>query len=187
MVVTDKNILIIDSMKADFQIGFRMLFSTYHQSMIRVASKIIDNRFAEDIVQDVFIGIWNNRTLFDDSLSLKAYLYGSVKNKSLSVLRKNGNASKYLKSITSEETFIDYIMDEDMYLFLLNTIEELPQNYRETLKMTLNGDTIAEIAEAINVSEDAVKAYKRRAKIILKRKMGELYTKFTPLLLMFGV
>lgn len=182
MQIADRNSMIINSMKTDFQTGFRMLFSAYHQSMIRVASKIIDNRFVEDVVQDVFIGIWNNHALFENTPALKAYLYGSVKNKCISILRKDGHANKYLQSISLEENFIDCIMDEDMYMFLLNTIEELPQNYRETLKMTLNGDTIAEIAEAINVSEDAVKAYKRRAKVILKRKMGDLYTLFLPFL-----
>lgn len=57
--------VIISKIAADFPEGFRALFITYYKPLLRIAEKMIGVEFAEDIVQDTFLTIWNNKQSFD--------------------------------------------------------------------------------------------------------------------------
>lgn len=77
------------------------------------------------------------------------------------------------------------MLDVEVYTLLYRAISELPDNYKKVINYSLDGYHIDEIAEQMHTTVDAVKAYKKRAKEQLRKKMGTLYgSSFTAMLLL---
>ncbi len=66
------------------------LFKTHYAALCRTAFRIVNDRdTAEDLVQEVFMKVWNNRRTLEINSSLKAYLHRSAINTALNYLEKN--------------------------------------------------------------------------------------------------
>lgn len=164
---------IVLKMATDFNEGFRLLFTAYYKPLIRIAQRMIGINFAEDIVQDTFMEIWHRKSNYESVISLKSYLYTTIQNKCLNVIRKENLQEKYKEESQSEQ-WEEYILDEEVFIQLYQAIESLPEHYKETMVRSLEGKPIASIAASMNTSEDTIKAYKRRAKQVLKQRLGNL-------------
>jgi RNA polymerase sigma-70 factor (ECF subfamily) len=67
-----------------------LLFKHYYASLCRTVNRIVhDTDAAEDLVQDVFMKVWNNRQTLEINHSIKSYLYRSAINSALNYLEKN--------------------------------------------------------------------------------------------------
>ncbi|MGL5227846.1 MAG: RNA polymerase sigma factor [Bacteroidales bacterium] len=172
MSILNQDEHIISVMAIDFEEGFHSLFIAYYKPLIRIAQRMIGGDFAEDVVQDTFMMIWHQKAKFENVISLKAYLYSTVHHKCLNVIRKDSLLEKYQEE-SKEELFEEYILDEDLFSQLYRALENLPEHYKQTMMKTLEGSTIAEIACAMETTEDTIKAYKRRAKQLLRKKLCE--------------
>lgn len=161
---------IIYNLATNFEYGFKMLFLAYYKPLKRVAQKTIGEEFAEDIVQDTFMTIWNTRNKFDNIQIIKAYLYNTVHNKCLNVIRKENLFEKY-QAEHQEEVFEEHILDEEIYIQLYEALDSLPEHYKIAMLRSLNGESITNIAKAMDKTEDTIKAYKRRSKQLLKKKL----------------
>lgn len=164
---------IITQLATNFDEGFRLLFLAYYSPLKRIAQKIAGPDFAEDAVQDIFTKIWANKICFENVNSLKSYLYTSIQNQCLNVLRKNGLLENY-KETLQNECLEEYILDEEVFIRLYEAIDLLPEHYRKAMLQSLKGDSIAKIASSMNATEDTIKAYKRRAKQMLKKHLCDL-------------
>lgn len=122
-----------------------MLFSNFYTPMQRVAARYVGTHTASDIVHDIFLSLWKNKFKADNILTMKAYLYNSVHNKCLNEIRKNKNNEKYLLSRPSDD-FEEAIMDEEMFAKLLEAVDELPENYRKTIELSIEGESLIAIA-----------------------------------------
>lgn len=154
--------------------AFEVLFKKYSAYMLVFARRFVPEEYVSDIVQDIFLQVWNRRSEFADAGSVKSYLFISVKNQCLNVLRQEDVKSRYLQSLTDED-FEDHILDVEVYTLLYKAISELPVNYRTVIEMSLNGEHLEEIARSMETTVDAVKAYKKRGKEMLRKKLGTLY------------
>lgn len=111
MNITNSNI--IDKIKSGDQKTFKKLFEQFYTNLCNFSYLIIKDRFiAEDIVQSVFIRIWEIKDHLDIHTSIKSYLYSSVKNASLNYLSRDKNVHQEIEEnlpIQSEpENFIGY-------------------------------------------------------------------------------
>ena len=69
--------------------AFEELFKRNYQALCNYCQGIVaEHDKAEDIVQDVFVYLWNNRSCIDIKVSLKHYLYSSVRHGALKVLKR---------------------------------------------------------------------------------------------------
>lgn len=69
--------------------AFNLLFQFYYPGLVVFASHIImDRQKTEEIVQDFFVRLWINRKAIHQSESIKSYLFTSIRNKSLTLLKK---------------------------------------------------------------------------------------------------
>ena len=68
--------------------SFEALFHAYCQDLIRFACRFTrDTPAAENIVQEVFLRVWRDRSRLAPAANVKAYLYAAVRNESLKYLR----------------------------------------------------------------------------------------------------
>ncbi|MDB5148067.1 MAG: polymerase sigma-70 factor, partial [Mucilaginibacter sp.] len=74
------DVQLIGRLKADDEAALTMIYRRYWQSLFKSAYNILKDRQAcEDIIQELFIKLWDCRTEVEISISLKAYLYASVR------------------------------------------------------------------------------------------------------------
>ena len=70
------------------RLDFKQVFDQYFNSLVLFADRYLGEREeSESLVQDTFLALWENRLEFPDELSVKAYLYSTVRNKALNVLK----------------------------------------------------------------------------------------------------
>lgn len=118
---------------------------------------------AEEIVSDVFVKTWENRSNLIEIENLKAYLFVSVKNSSISHIRKNRK-----ENLITLDGFDDYMVPsvdcpESEYINseklneIYSAIEQLPPKCKLAFTLAkFNGLKYKEIAEIMEVSEKTV-------------------------------
>ena len=159
--------------------AFKQVFDTYFNALCSFGNKYISDRSAvEDMVQDVFISFWEKRQDFDDINAVKAFLYTSVRNKCLNLLKHQlviqKNEKDLIRELESEQFFANHIIEEEVFNQLATEIRKLPKSAQEIMLLALNGLTNPEIADELNISVNTVKTQKKIAYSKLKHKLGPM-------------
>ena len=161
--------------------AFHDLFTRFRNYLVLFAIRRIDQLdAAEDIVQETFITVWENKKIYNSYQGLKAYLYELVQNKCTNYLKHKQVEDKYVSYVktTGEETEGDYnLMQEEIYRELYMAIRELPEKCQKVFELHLEGND--EMAEILGISVLTVKSHKQNAIHILKEKMGNLFLLYT--------
>lgn len=162
---------------------FKKIFDEYYHSLCFYANKYVkDTDTVKDLVQDVFVLIWERKMTFPTDLALKSFLYTSVYNSCINYLKSTRIHEKHHERIRqeSDETdnsnyLLDRIENEVMYE-LLSAIEHLPEECRKVFKLSyLEGKNIQEVADTLQISSHTVKSQRARAKQLLKERLKDLY------------
>ncbi|MCU7549660.1 RNA polymerase sigma-70 factor [Chitinophagaceae bacterium LB-8] len=169
---------------------FEYLFKLYYSRLCYFAFNMIEDKDAsEDIVQDVFIKFWKQRSDFDHELSIKTFLYVSVRNACINRIRHEKVEKKFIKAQNSEEVEeekgLQQMIKAEVLGEIYNAIEELPQGCRQVLKLAyFEGLKNHEIAEQLGISVNTIKTQKARALQLLRLKLD--LGAFTCLLVMLS-
>lgn len=157
------------------------LYRLFYKALVAYAMKITANdTAAEDIVQDVMSGVWQQQNTFTNESQLKAYLYNAVRNHCINFLRHRNVEESYVRHVcsTHEEMHIgpdgqEELFSEEIYRQLFLRIDQLPRRQREVLLLYMEGKKLQEIAEALHISRETVKQRKSKGLGILRSQMGE--------------
>ncbi|MEZ5072039.1 MAG: RNA polymerase sigma-70 factor [Bacteroidales bacterium] len=159
--------------------SFEALFRDHFPGLLGFARKILGSEDdARDVVHRVFVALWEKRREVDATVSLKSYLYTSVHNRSLNVIRDRKkfsdadlpeqadgwDASTHLESAELEEK-------------IRAVIAALPEKCREVFEMNrFEGLKYAEIAETLGISVKTVENQMSKALKILREKLAAYLT-----------
>lgn len=133
-----------------------------------------DKDIAQDIVQEIFVKLWEKRNNYDSIPDLKTYLYVSVKNSCLNYIRdkKQTVDCTTMDIIDSNHFFRDRLIQEETYRIISQAIDSLPPQSARIMKMAFEGKQNGEIAKLLQISASTVKTLKYNAlktlKIVLK-------------------
>ncbi|MDR1624124.1 MAG: RNA polymerase sigma-70 factor [Tannerellaceae bacterium] len=161
----------------EFERSFKELYRPLCLFALRFVSQADD---AEDVVQQTFADLWDKHTGMNRILNLKAYLFRSVRNRSLSVLAKAGE-------IPLEDAFPDAedrSLEESMYdaernARLWNEIDRLPPGRKKIFLLSKrDGLTYREIADELNLSVKTVESQIGKALKTLRETAVRIYTFF---------
>lgn len=159
--------------------AFHNLFESFYNSLVAFASGYVDTRqTGEDIVQEFFIQLWENKCTFPNYNHLRNYLYISVRNTCLNYLKHCQVEQKYIdySLLNPEDDDIDLkIAQEELYRLLFRVIEDLPARRKEIFQFYMQGKTNAEIAELLKISVETVKTAKKEAVCHIRKHMGHLF------------
>ena len=93
------SVLVKNIMKGDEK-AFQLLFNRYYEPLVKFAAHITKSRpDAEEMVQEAFIKVWQNRESIDPELSLKAYLYRITKNLVINFIKRAEHEEKIKKEL----------------------------------------------------------------------------------------
>jgi RNA polymerase sigma-70 factor (family 1) len=158
--------------------AFEELFDRYWESAHTLAySKLRSKEITEEIVHDIFLNFWLRRHSLDIK-NFSHYLHVSVKYKAITYINKQLSQKKYFEDYKDLEKFEE---DETLrtveYNDLMKALEEgvrvLPEKTQEVFRLNrLEGRTVSEIANLLNLSEKAIEYHITRS-----RKELRLYLK----------
>lgn len=156
--------------------AFRYLYEHYFTQMVLFAeSYLYDEEEARDLVQDLFFRLWDNAFQTEVNISVKAYLFTSLRNRCLNVLRdrkiRDANSDKLFEAQIFSGTE-DIEIDECVQQRLQEALDSLPDKCREIfLLKVVQGKKNKEIAEELGISDNTVKTQVQRAYKGIREKM----------------
>lgn len=167
-MVLDQQTL-LELLAKDDDRAYQHLYRSYFVALKSFANYYVaDDDVAMDLIQDVFMGLLGSKKLFSDLDDVKFYLYGSLKNRCISYLRRQKVKDKYmseaLQSADEDELFSDRVLEEDVYATLMAAIRQLPPQCRRVMQLILEGKKSAEVAQIMDISVETVKDHKESGK-----------------------
>ncbi|MDX9881463.1 MAG: RNA polymerase sigma-70 factor [Prolixibacteraceae bacterium] len=143
--------------------AFRLLFERYYNPLCNFSFRFLKDGFiVEDIVQEVFTKIWEDRKTLRISGSVKSYLYVAVKNRCLNKIKAESIRHEFASRFSGQEEIpIDgaIIEQEEFRNYLSMCIEKLPPRCREVFaKSRFEGMKQEKIAASLDISLKTVKA-----------------------------
>ncbi|MCP4312163.1 MAG: RNA polymerase sigma-70 factor [Bacteroidetes bacterium] len=154
--------------------SFEDLFREFFPPLMAFAKKILMNGDdAREVVQQVFITIWEKRQEVDLSTSLKSYLFTSVHNRSLNVIRDRKKfASGEVPDVAGEMDVSSVIESMELEEKIMEVIGSLPEKCREVFELNrFEGLKYSEIAEKLDISVKTVENQMSKALKILREKL----------------
>ena len=163
---------------------FENLFRSHYSDLVKLALIYLkDMDAAEDIVQELFIKIWQNRKKIIINTSVKNYLFTSVRNSVFNQLRDSKKIfveSEFAENLSTDNfNRLEYL---ELKKIINNEIEKLPDRCREVYLLSRNKKmTNKKIAEHLNISVKTVENQMTKA---LKR-IFEKVSSFISVLIIF--
>jgi RNA polymerase sigma-70 factor (family 1) len=162
---------------------FHRLFTALFPVVCSFASQYLPASEApEDVVQEAFIELWNQRAKFTGLDHIKSFLYLTVRHKCLNRIKHHLIKNRYneeQKIISEQADFFEkQLLQAEVALNLREAIKSLPRQQRKIMQISLMGFTNEEIAGTLDISVNTVKLQKKIAYEKLRRKLKDAVFSF---------
>ena len=159
--------------------AFNGVFRYYYPRIMAYTASMVEQKAAEDIVQDVFLYVWENREKLYVSDGFHSYLFQSdYFKKNLSIEKYHSHTyEKYLEDyqnlLKGDDSVIEELSVKDFYRHLYELLEHLPAQRREVFILTyIKGLTAKEVAEQTQMPQRTVESHLYLALRFLKGHMS---------------
>lgn len=142
---------------------------------------IDDMGVVDDLIQDAWLKLWEQQTVFPNENALKVYLYRAIRNAALNHLRTQMHEQEryqalYKQRMEDEEpTILNEIIEAEIYAMLNEAFSELSESCKRVYMESLRGKSQKEIAESLNISVNTVKKHINNANHYLKKRLDKLF------------
>ncbi|MVN20452.1 RNA polymerase sigma factor [Mucilaginibacter arboris] len=174
--------ILFDLLKQGHIAAYKEIYDRYKSILYIHAYKMLqDEEEAKDVVQEVFIILWNKRTEINLKTFLAAYLYKAVKNRILDLIANKKVRLKYEGSLQSfllqGECLTDYnVREKELRIIIEREISSLPAKMRTVFELSRKEHLpYKQIAQRLNISDKTVKKQVNNAIKILRLKLGSLF------------
>ena len=181
---------LLESLKKGDHLAMEYLYQNYWEEVLDAAFKRSRNEeVAQDITQEIFISIWENREHLNVEGSMEAYFKGAVKYKVINYFKSSMVREKHKEDVillTANDTASsaeNLLMLKDLNKQFDDALQELPEKMRVIISMSRKQEkSIQEISDELNLSAQTVKNQISSALKILREKLA--YTLILAVLLL---
>lgn len=173
----DQRLLIL--LRQGDQEAYTVIYDRYKNLLYSHAyKKLGDPEEVKDVLQDLFINLWNKRADIPVAVNLSAYLYTATRNRVLNLISHKAVEHKYISSLQQyiqEGTFTTdlTIQEKELAALIQKEIDLLPPKMREVFLLSRSAYlTHQEIAEQLSISEQTVAKQVTNALKILRVRLG---------------
>lgn len=160
---------------------FDNLFRSYYAPLCHFAANFLQSDDeAKDIVEDLFLKLWQKQQFFDNAQHAQAYLYRCTRNACLNFLKQGQRSTKRYNVLiadttdTMEEDCLVAMIRSEVWGEIYRAIEKLPSQCNKVITMSfIDGNSNEEIADALNLSVQTVKNHKVRGLHILRDTLSD--------------
>lgn len=173
---------LLEQLIAGDESGFVGLYELYNAVIFKFILKYVSSMpLAEDLTQEVFIKIWENRLALATVKSFKAYLFVVARNHTLNTMKVIFRSEMATAEVIG--AFVDMRNDTEEQLlhkeylsFLAKILNALPERTREIFKLCRNQEkTYDEVAKSLNISRNAVKNHMVHSMKVLQAAVKSEY------------
>lgn len=166
-------------------VAFEEFYKLYSIKLLKYSLLYLNSRVeAEEVVQDVFVKIWNHRTSIKLELSIDGYIYRIAKNELLNKIKKKILKTEAITTLT-ESVYHNNNTEDEVFLkemkeLLFEAIEGLPEKRRRIFRLSRDkGYSNKEIANELNISINTVESQIKKSIKYLRS-----YIQYLPALMM---
>jgi RNA polymerase sigma-70 factor (ECF subfamily) len=167
-------------MKQDDEGAFALIYRRYGERLYATASRVLrSSTDAADVVQDVFLALWNRRRELQITDSLEAYLQTSARYKAIQFIKKNIVRRDYLALLAdvavnttagSPELQVQF---KEIQRVIHDTVAQMPPKMQEVYLLSRQEQlTHKEIADRLGISTETVKKHIQHALQLIRTAMG---------------
>ncbi len=157
--------------------ALKKVFETFYRSLCNYAFQFLnDYDMAEEVVQGLFVKLWEKRSGLAIESSLKSYLFRSVRNQCFNLIQhekvKKLHEERIRESLISENAEDDYYISPELKVRIGSVIDSMPEKRREIFRLSREeGLKYREIAERLNISVKTVETQMGLALKTLREKI----------------
>ncbi|WP_446775229.1 RNA polymerase sigma factor [Macellibacteroides fermentans] len=181
--------LIIKQLQDGNEKVFEQIVREYWPRMFKFALIYTqNNETSQELVQDTFLVLWNNRAILKDNTNLITYLMVVLRNKCLNLLEQTRIRQLYIEEIDDETIYqranlyvlqdeaSQIVESEDLHKAIERALSKLPEKTREIFMLSrYDGLKNQQIAETKNISQKTVEYHISKALQILKEELPQEY------------
>ena len=164
-------------MVGDFKV-FSDLYEKYHRELYSFALNLSKNRHdAEELVQSVFVSIWETRQNINPEKSFHAYLFSIARHRFYNTLRKRVTENCYVDYVLHHENQTDnefekQVEDDEINEIINKLLEQVPKRRQEIFRMSRDENlSYKQIAEKLQISENTVDTQIRNVLNFLRKEL----------------
>jgi len=176
--LSDKQL--IDFLKSGDHKAFEEIYERNWGILYFHALKLLnDEDESKDVVQEVFIGLWNKSDNIQIQSSLSAYLFSATRNKVLNLIRDKKTRVGYTDLFSlyidkHKNVILEQIEERELLQTIEAVIQSLPEKMRTVFELSRNEHlSHQEISEKLSISEGTVKRQISNALQILRRELNK--------------
>lgn len=156
--------------------AYTTFYKNNFQKFCLVANKYVKDIFvAEEIVQEIFVRLWEGEFEMMEIKSIESYITKTVINQSLNWLKKQKKISQHHEILASQnnDDFINNMLEEqELTVLIYKEIEKLPKQCQKVFKLSrFEYLKYKEIAIELNISEKTVENHISHALKVLRIKL----------------
>ena len=158
--------------------AFEILYEKYHHPLYFFALKLSKNPHeAEELVQSVFVSVWETRQSVDPAKSFSAYLFSIARNRFYDMLRRRVTESCYVDYILQQNNLIGDDLekqteDKEINEIINRLLQQTPERRQEIFRMSRDENlSYKQIAEKLQISENTVDTQIRNVLNFLRKEL----------------
>ncbi len=160
--------------------AFSIIFKTYYVDLVLFAVTFVrDKQAAEEIAQDVFIRLWENRECVIITSSLRSFLLKSIQNRCIDTIRHLKIVDNYQSKLQNHPLLLEndtenYVLYSELEDDLKKALGKLPEDISKIFLLNrFEGFTYAEIASQLDISVRMVEVRMGKALSLLKQYLKD--------------
>lgn len=159
--------------------AYNSLFCEYYKPLVAYAYRMVELDDAEDIVQELFMWIWEKRERFSIVSSLNNYMFRAVYLRCLLCIQNNRNKRRkdnlyWQPQDFHAETPLEYFETKELLAKIEQALQRLPSDYREAFMMQrFHGMSYKQIAQELGVSAKTVDYRIQKARKMLSKDLDD--------------
>ncbi|MGC8823885.1 MAG: RNA polymerase sigma-70 factor [Bacteroidales bacterium] len=174
--------ILLQRIKDDDEHAFAIIFSKYYSDLIFFANHYVHSiDSAEEIIQDIFVQLWDNRKILDVHTSLKSYLLKITQNKCFDYLRHKQVKDRYTQLVLQKSTLFEndtenYILFSELNEKLNEALAQLDPEIAQVFRLhRFEGFSYDEISKKLNISTRTVEYFLSKALSNLRKILKDYF------------
>lgn len=170
---------LLELIQQDDRVAFTELYNRYWDKLFTTAMHRLDDEHeAEEVVQEVFLSIWQRRKIIKLTHTMNTYLSVAVKYKIINHLDKQYRKKRHIDHLAitaplQEDSTNRWLSEKELRKQLEHSINQLPQKCRIVFLLSREEQkTNAEIAAELNIAEKTVEAHMTKALNTLRQSLN---------------